>query len=92
MLRASLILLTSLLLSFAVAGNLLAAEPLTELRDVEVKMVLLDVDEVNNVAQTFTANLATAIRGKVATIRCWLRNWILGYQISSSGLLIESGP
>jgi hypothetical protein len=62
MLRASLILLTSLLLSFAVAGNLLAAEPLTELRDVEVKMVLLDVDEVNNVAQTFTANLATAIR------------------------------
>ena len=62
MLRASLILLTSLLLSFAVAGNLLAAEPLTELRDVEVKIVFLDVDEVNNVAQTFTANLATAIR------------------------------
>ena len=52
----------TVLLGLAVAGNLLAAEPPTELRDVEVKMVLLDVDEVNNVAQTFTANLATAIR------------------------------
>ena len=50
------------LLGLAVAGNPLAADHPTELRDVEVKIVLLDVDEVNNVAQTFTANLATAIR------------------------------
>ena len=55
-------LLFTVLLGVAVAGNLLAAEPPSELRDVEVKIVLLDVDEVNNVAQTFTANLATAIR------------------------------
>jgi hypothetical protein len=55
-------ILFTVLLGLTVAGNLLAAEPLTELRDVEVKIVFLDVDEVNNVAQTFTANLATAIR------------------------------
>ena len=55
-------ILFTVLLGLAVAGNLLAAEPPPELRDVEVKIVLLDVDEVNNVAQTFTANLATAIR------------------------------
>ncbi len=55
-------ILFTVLLGLTVAGNLQAAEPLTELRDVEVKIVFLDVDEVNNVAQTFTANLATAIR------------------------------
>jgi len=55
-------ILFTVLLGLTVAGNLLAAEPLTELRDIEVKIVFLDVDGVNNVEQTFTANLATAIR------------------------------
>jgi len=55
-------MLVSGLLGLALSGNLQAATAVPEMRDVEVKIVLLDVDEVNNVAQTFTANLATAIR------------------------------
>jgi len=51
-----------LMLIPASVGNILASEPAPGLRDVEVKMVLLDVDEVNNVNQAFTANLATAMR------------------------------
>jgi gamma-aminobutyric acid receptor subunit beta len=50
------------LLGLALIGNLQALEPAPEIRDVEIKIVLLDVDEVNNVKQNFTANLATAMR------------------------------
>lgn len=52
----------AMLICLVLAGNLGAAEPVSEMRDVEIKMVMLDVDEVNNVNQTFTANLATAMR------------------------------
>jgi len=54
--------LAAWLLGLALITNLQAAETITEARDVEVKMVLLDVDEIDNVKQTFTANLATAMR------------------------------
>ena len=50
------------LLIFALAGNLQAAELAPEKRDVEVKMVLLDVNEVDNVKQSFTANLVVVMR------------------------------
>jgi hypothetical protein len=53
-------LLVICLLGLALIGNLQAVEPVPEMRDVEIKIVLLDVDEVNNVNQNFTANLATA--------------------------------
>jgi hypothetical protein len=55
-------LLVICLLGLALIGNLQAVEPVPEMRDVEIKIVLLDVDEVNNVNQNFTANLATAMR------------------------------
>jgi hypothetical protein len=55
-------LLVICLLGLALIGNLQAVEPVSEMRDVEIKMVLLDVDEVNNVKQSFSANLATAMR------------------------------
>jgi hypothetical protein len=54
-------LLVICLLGLALIGNLQAVEPAPEIRDVEIKIVLLDVDEVNNVKQNFTANLATAM-------------------------------
>ena len=50
-------LLISCLLGLVFTGNLQAAESAFEKRDVEVKMILLDVDEVDNVKQSFTANL-----------------------------------
>ena len=50
------------LLGLALAGNLPAAESASVMRDVEIKVVLLDVDEVNSVKQSFSANIATAIR------------------------------
>jgi hypothetical protein len=50
------------LLGLALIGNVQAVGPVSEMRDVEIKMVLLDVDEVNNVKQSFSANLATAMR------------------------------
>ena len=55
-------LLVTWLLALALAGNLGAAEHVPEMRDVEIKVILLDVDEVNNVSQSFAANLALAIR------------------------------
>jgi hypothetical protein len=55
-------LLVALLPGLVLAGSLLAADPVSEIRDVEIKMVLLDVDEINNVKQTFAANLAMAMR------------------------------
>jgi hypothetical protein len=54
--------LVTWLLGLALIGNLQAAEPASETRDVEVKMVLLDIDEVNNVKQNFTANLVLVLR------------------------------
>ena len=39
--------LAALLLGLALITNLQAAETMTEARDVEVKMVLLDVEEVD---------------------------------------------
>jgi len=50
------------LLGLALIGNLGAAEPAPGTRDVEVKMVLLDVNEVDNVRQSFTANLVVVMR------------------------------
>jgi hypothetical protein len=55
-------ILVSGLFCLALTGIIQAAEPVPAMRDVEIKMVLLDVDEVNNVKQTFSANLATAMR------------------------------
>jgi hypothetical protein len=50
------------LLIFGLAGHLSAAEPAPVTRDVEVKMVLLDINEVDNVKQSFTANLVVVTR------------------------------
>ena len=50
------------LLGLALITNLQAAETITEARDVEIKLVLVDVDEVNNVKQSFTANVALTLR------------------------------
>jgi hypothetical protein len=55
-------LLLILLLGQALTGNLQAAEAGSETRDVEVKMVLLNVDEVDNVKQSFSANLVLVMR------------------------------
>ncbi len=44
------------------AGHLGAAETAPGTRDVEVKMMLLDVDEVDNVRQSFTANIVVVMR------------------------------
>jgi hypothetical protein len=52
----------AMLICLVLAGNLQAAEAVPEIRDVEIKMVLLDVDEIDNVKQSFSANLATAMR------------------------------
>ena len=54
--------LAAWLLGLALITNLQAAETITEARDVEVKLVLVDVDEVNNVKQSFTANVALTLR------------------------------
>jgi hypothetical protein len=51
-------LLTAGLLALMLMESLQAAEPIHETRDIEVKMVLLDIDEIDNVKQSFTANLA----------------------------------
>jgi hypothetical protein len=55
------LLLTGLLI-MAVASQLQSAELAPGMRDVEVKMVLLDVNEVNNVRQSFTANLVVVMQ------------------------------
>ena len=55
-------LLVTGLLGLALVGKLPAAESAPVMRDVEIRVVLLDVDEVNNVMQSFSANLATAMR------------------------------
>jgi hypothetical protein len=55
-------LLIILLLALALSGYLQAAEPVPGMRDVEIRLVLLDIDEVNNVKQSFSANLATSMR------------------------------
>jgi len=55
-------LLVICLLGLALIGNLGAAEPAPGARDVEVKMVLLDIDEVDNVKQSFIANLVVVTR------------------------------
>jgi hypothetical protein len=55
LLLAGLVVLTS---SFA----LQAADPLTGTRDIEIRVFLLDVDEVDNVKQSFAANAILALR------------------------------
>jgi len=54
--------LAAWLLGLALITNLQAAETMTEARDVEVRIVVLDIDEVNNVKQSFTANVALTLR------------------------------
>ncbi len=53
--------LAAWLLGIALITNLQASEIVTETRGVEVRMVVLDVGEVDNVKQSFTANVALAL-------------------------------
>jgi len=55
-------LLAICLLGLTFIGNLQAVESLPGSRDVEVKMVLLDVNEVDSVRQSFIANLVVVMR------------------------------
>jgi hypothetical protein len=55
-------MLFAVLFGLALIGNVQAVEPVPRIKDVEVKMLLLDVDEIDNVKQSFSANLATAMR------------------------------
>ena len=55
-------LLVICLLGLTLIGNLQAVELLPGSRDVEVKMVLLDVNEVDSVRQSFIANLVVVMR------------------------------
>ena len=51
-----------LLLSLAVMGNLEAQVSTHQARDIEVRIFLIDIEDVDTVAQNFTANLTLVIR------------------------------
>jgi hypothetical protein len=50
------------LLVLATSGSLPAQELPREKRDVEVKVFLVDIEEINNVSQSFVANLVLVSR------------------------------
>ena len=50
------------LLCLAIMGSVEAREPANDLRDVEVKVFVIDVQGINNVSQDFTANLVMVQR------------------------------
>ena len=94
-------LLVIYLLGLALIGNLQAAEPAPGTRDVEVKMVLLDVDEVDNVRQSFTANLVVVARwqdqslaheGPDSISRPMADIWYPSFQILNQQKLVATFP
>ena len=93
--------LAAWLLGLALITNLQAAETMTEARDVEVKMVLLDVEEVDNVKQSFTANVALTLRwqdkslvheGPNSISKSLTDIWYPSIQIINQQRLVETFP
>jgi hypothetical protein len=50
------------LFCIAILGNLEAQQPVHDVRDVEVKVLLLDIQEIDSVSQNFTASLVIVLR------------------------------
>ena len=50
------------LLCVVIFGSLEAQEPVLQIRDVEVKVYLFDIDGIDSVSQSFVANLALVLR------------------------------
>jgi len=93
--------LAAWLLGIALITNLQAAETMTEARDVEVRMVVLDIDEVDNVKQSFTANVALTLRwqdkslvheGSNSIRKPLIDIWYPSIQIINQQRLVETFP
>lgn len=56
------------LLCLAFVGSVQALEPVRDARDVEVKVFVLDIQEIDNVSQSFTANLVMVLRWRDASL------------------------
>jgi len=52
----------------AILGSLEAQEPVHEARDVEVKVLLLDIEGIDSVSQNFTANLTMVLRWRDSSL------------------------
>jgi len=93
--------LAAWLLGLALITNLQAAETMTETRDVEVRMVVLDIDEVDSVKQSFTANVALTLRwqdkslvheGSNSIRKPLIDIWYPSIQIINQQRLVETFP
>jgi hypothetical protein len=56
------------LLCVAILGSLEAQEPVHGARDVEVRVLLLDIQEIDSVSQNFTANLTIVLRWRDSSL------------------------
>jgi len=52
----------------AILGSLEAQEPVHDARDVEVKVLLLDIEGIDSVSQNFTANLVMVLRWRDSSL------------------------
>jgi len=52
----------------AILGSLEAQEPVRDARDVEVKVLLLDIEGIDSVSQNFTANLTMVLRWRDSSL------------------------
>jgi hypothetical protein len=93
--------LISWILAMTASGYLQASEPEIETRDVELRLVLLDVEEVNNVKQSFTANIAMAARwhdqslaheGPDSISKPLIEVWHPTFQILNQQRVVETFP